>query len=521
MAARGIMVYDCPVLFMLTNRKDPAMSRLLMMLILAALMLAACGGGDSSPQAFQATVPVVDQSAPIYTATPTLTPTHTPTPTPTLTLTPTATHTPTLTATATHTPSPTPTLPLLTLTAPSNAGAPAAVASAVADFTTPEGWSCGDFPCEDDIDGFLQRIRVPRGYAVNHYGRFDGQPNQITFGADGRLYATVLENGSANGAVMALDASGRVIRITNAVFVYPSGIAFQPGTDVLYVSGRVTLSGPGALWRVDPDGSTSLILDSLPCCFEDRGPGPQPNGLTFGPDGYLYLGVGALTDKLEPPHPERMRYAELDPAEASVLRINPHDGTWTPYSIGLHNPQDIAFDSRGQMYVTDNGLLEGLGDRVVRAAQGTHHGWPYYRSRGCLDCPPTNFAFEYAPDLLPLRDYTLPRGLTVYTGAMFPREVFDSVFVALWHNYDDGQRIIRIDPDAVPTDEEALAAFTPEPFMTGLVRPSDVIVAPDGALIVADFIYGHVWRVTYGEGGSTATPETTGGLFATVTPANP
>jgi hypothetical protein len=33
--------------------------------------------------------------------------------------------------------------------------------------------------------------------------------------------------------------------------------------------------------------------------------------------------------------------------------------------------------------------------------------------------------------------------------------------------------------------------------VTGLIRPVDVTLDPEGALVVADFIYGHIWRVRY------------------------
>jgi hypothetical protein len=42
-------------------------------------------------------------------------------------------------------------------------------------------------------------------------------------------------------------------------------------------------------------------------------------------------------------------------------------------------------------------------------------------------------------------------------------------------------------------------------------------MAPDGSLLVADFVYGHVWRVTYtGEVTATIAPPP---VFATNTPA--
>ena len=59
-------------------------------------------------------------------------------------------------------------------------------------------------------------------------------------GRDGRLYATVLENGTRSGAVYAMDADGTATRYSGD-FVSPLGLAFQPGTDVLYVSARMTL----------------------------------------------------------------------------------------------------------------------------------------------------------------------------------------------------------------------------------------------------------------------------------------
>ena len=56
---------------------------------------------------------------------------------------------------------------------------------------------------------------------------------------------------------------------------------------------------------------------------------------------------------------------------------------------------------------------------------------------------------------------------------------------------EGGQQIIRVDPAAVAE------GYVPDSFVTGLIRPIDVALAPDGALVIADYIYGHVWRVVY------------------------
>jgi hypothetical protein len=81
------------------------------------------------------------------------------------------------------------------------------------------------------------------------------------------------------------------------------------------------------------------------------------------------------------------------------------------------------------------------------------------------------------------------------------------LFVAIWNQGVNGQRIIWIDPRRV-TEE----GYTPGMFMTGLIRPTDVIMDADGSLLVADYNYGLVWRVRYGESSGQPTP----GVLATL-----
>ncbi len=503
--------------------------------LLISLGLAACG--SEAPVARVTIAPTqIGAGAPIYTATPTLTPSNTPTPTNTATptstptatdtpsITPTFTNTPTATDTPTNTPTntplPSPTVELFTPTPVDRGGAPAAVEIPPAGFSAAEGWECGDFPCADDIASWQERIRVPDGFALEFVGRFPGQVNQITYGTDGRIYATVLEDGTTSGAVYVMNADGSTERYSDTL-LSPIGLAFQPGTDVLYVTARTSLEEGGALWLIRTDGTQEMIFDDLPCCFQEIG--SQPNGIVFGPDGLLYMGIGATTDHAESPNPQIQAYADIRPDEAAVLQINPHTGDITPFAQGIHNPYDLAFDSRGTLYATDIGLVTGEGDRLLQVEEGQNYGWPYYRLRGCASCPATRGTLDVAPDLLTFPPYTLPHGLTVYQGSQFPQNMQDTLFVALWNGIEGGQRIVWIDPQ---NDDLQAEDYTPQPFVTGLVRPTDVLVAPDGSLIVADFIYGQVWRVRY-TGTSAADESTTNGFvlptqspggFATSTP---
>jgi glucose/arabinose dehydrogenase len=216
--------------------------------------------------------------------------------------------------------------------------------------------------------------------------------------------------------------------------------------------------------------------------------------MIFGPDGYLYLGIGALTDHLEPADPKVAANATLVPGEASILRIQPHSGEVSAWARGLRYPYDLTFDAGGQFYATDSGLLTGPGDRLVAPAPGLHFGWPYWRWRGCDTCPPTDGTIEQSPDLTRFPDFSLPRGIVAYTGSQFPANLFGSLFVALWNNTFDGQAVVRVDPTDWRLQRDDYRA---EPFVTGLIRPIDVTLDPAGALVVADYVYGHVWRVRY------------------------
>jgi len=510
--------------------------------------IAACSAPPPQEVAFQATLPLLTVTAPVYTVTPTRTPIPTETNTATATHTSTVTLTATVTATFTETAVPTDTasptwtlvpsdtalpteiapdaailaatkMPTLAVTAaaselslntPDNApnamptfagslitltpalpfGAPAADERGAAGLSAVTGWTCDDFPCADDIEGFLERIQVPSGYTVEAVGRFPGQVMQIAYGGDGRLYATVLENGTQNGAVYVLTSEGETSRYSGDL-ISPLGLAFQPGTNTLYVSARQTaLSGTG-IWRIaEGGGDPQPLISDLPCCF--AAVDNQANGITFGRDGHLYVGVGALTDRgVNPPRSER-EYPEIVPYEASVLRIQPLTGEVQVVAQGIRNPFDLGQDSVGRWYTTDTGTLGGSGDRILRLEPNGHYGFPYWRGRGCDDCPIKPASVTVAPDLLALPAYTLPRGLVVYTGIQFPINMFDQVFVAFWNNTEGGQRIVRIEPRAA-ADE----SYVPEAFMTGLIRPVDVVIAPDGSLVVADYVYGHIWRVRY------------------------
>ena len=469
--------------------------------ILLLAVLAACGPAGqpgmtvitSAPESLTPTR-IVGGGAP-PTATPTVTPSATPTPTftptptatPTYTLTPTPSHTPTPTLTPSHTP--TFTRVVITLTPPPLPSRAALVLATVeAPLAPTAGWSCGDFPCEEDIDGFRERIRLPEGFALSHVGQLPGQPIAITYGPDRRLYAAVIVDGAQVGAVVALDETSGAVEWIAGDILSPGGLAFRPGTDILYVTGRARPDGGGALWSIQPGDPPRLLRDDLPCCRSLIG--GQPNGLAFGPDGYLYLAAGATSDHGEASPNLPMLHATPTPWEGAILRLPPDGSAVEVLGRGFRDPMDLAITADGRIYVSDTGLFIGPGDRLMRLERGGHHGWPYWRERGCAECPILPPDLEPVPDWLNLPFDAGPRGLIVYYGDQFPEEYVGNLFLALWNGVAGAQRVIRV--RILPNGLPLVSAF-----MTGLIRPIDVAVDPDGALVAADYVYGHVWRASY------------------------
>jgi len=315
------------------------------------------------------------------------------------------------------------------------------------------------------------------------------------YGPDDALYATVHRDGDpANGAVVRL-ADGEVTIYAQGM-ISPVGLAFQPGTAVLYVSARETPTEGGGLYRIDRAGAAPVpVVGGLPCCWREID--NQVNGMIFGPDGWLYLGVSSLTDHAEPPDPQAQAFREMNDREAAVLRIQPHTGQIEVYARGIRHPFDLTFQAGGAFYATDSGVISGPGDRLLRLMPDAHYQFPYWRAFGCVECPPTRADLTYADTLLPLPDYTLPRGIVAYTGTAFPSNLFNGLFVALWHDNEIAPAVVYIDPDDIPTDAEDRAAYQPTPFITGLLRPIDMTISADGDLVVADWATGHIWQVSY------------------------
>lgn len=344
----------------------------------------------------------------------------------------------------------------------------------------PDSGSCGKYPCADDIAGWEARLRVPPGFNAAYLLTVNGHPTSLTYAPDGRLVVATME-----GMIFSYDAAGSVSIIASG-FHLPIGLAYRPGTSDLYVADRSfprdAFPNEGKVTIVRADGSRQDIVTGLPCCYTSDM--HQPNSLAFGPDGKVYLSIGALSDHGEKPGQPDVP-GEIHPLEAGILRFNPDGSGLERYAAGLRNPYDLAFDASGQLYATDNGPDFGPPDRLVRVVQGAHYGFPHYADCGL--CPPAPPDLSITPPLATFIPHASVTGITAYTGGQFPTDYANNLFVTLWSGFPGAQKVMRIQ----------LSPFKMSDFLLGLADPIDVTVAPDGALVVADWATGHVFKIGY------------------------
>jgi hypothetical protein len=347
---------------------------------------------------------------------------------------------------------------------------------------------CSDrFPCFEDAAAWEERIRVPEGFKASYFAYLPDTEypdraqllTSITFGPDGMLYAA-----TTAGNIYMIDQQGEATLFVEGLIV-PTGITFQPGTDRLFVSSRAldrNVDGEAKVSVIE-NGEIKTLISGLPCCYVAM---HGPHGIDFGPDGYGYVGVGARAD-----HGEILdgtgQQDEMRPYEATILRFNPDGSEVEPYAFGFRNPYDISWDVNGNLWATDNGRDEHAEDDVVPdelhlVQPGKQHGYPYYECPVCFGIPDD---VELVPTWYEFEPHAVATGITTYRDNVFPG-YYNSQFLTLWTALDFAERLMRFSPDG-----------SNGTFATGFAAPIDVTVGPDGALYVADYATGIIFKIEY------------------------
>jgi len=342
----------------------------------------------------------------------------------------------------------------------------------------------------------IEKLRLPTGFRVELVT--DAVPNarQMALGrsADGR--STIYVGSRSAGKVYAFQIeAGRAgpVRTVASGLEMPSGVAWRDGS--LYVA------AVSKILRYDGIDDR-LAQPPAPAVVTDKLPGDRHHGwkfIAFGPDGALYVPVGAPCNVCEPS--ER---------HAVIQRMKPDGSGLETVARGVRN--SVGFDWSPvdkTLWFTENGR-DMLGDdlpadelnRVTRS--GEHFGFPYCHQGDTAD--PEYGAkrpcSEFVAPAANLGAHVAAIGMRFYTGSQFPQAYRGNVIIAehgSWNRSSKvGYRLSRVAVDGQGR------AGKPETFVDGWLqgesawgRPADVLVLPDGSLLVSDDLAGAIYRIRY------------------------
>lgn len=335
----------------------------------------------------------------------------------------------------------------------------------------------------------VKNLRVPEGFRIELLS--DQLPNarEMAWGAHGTLFV----GSTQAGKVYALRPGDSHPKVLASDLQLPVGVAFHEGD--LYIS---AVSRILVLRDIEAHLDAPPKPEALPAQF----PGETHHGwkfIAFGPDGKLYVPVGAPCNICRP-DPER--YANLQ-------RMNPDGSAREVVAYGIRNTVGFDWDAQGELWFTDNGR-DMLGDdqpddelnRVDTG--GEDFGYPDCHAGDIAD---PEFAQRpcsaFTPPVVKLGAHVAALGMRFYQGAQFPADYRGNLFIAehgSWNRSSKvGYRVMRLALDAggAPTEQQVFVDGWLQPDGQVLGRPADVLVAPDGALLISDDMAGAVYRVSY------------------------
>jgi putative membrane-bound dehydrogenase-like protein len=284
----------------------------------------------------------------------------------------------------------------------------------------------------------------------------------------------------------------------------------------------IVSDSPNVFILTDTDGDgvadrRQLLFTGISGFDHDHG----VHAFSFGPDGKLYFNMGNESKQLRRPlnpnvplhgvvtNVASQPVTDLDGNVVGqggkpyrmgmVFRCNPDGSEVETLAWNFRNNYEVAVDSFGALWQADNDddgnegcrlnyLMEfgnyGYQDEMTGA--GWADGWERARLRGAQPAQKVFYEWhQYDPGVVPNLLHLgagAPAGIAVYEGKLLPEPFRNQIILC-----DPGPRAVRAHP--VEVAGAGYKASSRELFSSPdtWFRPSDVCVAPDGSVMIADW----------------------------------
>ena len=341
----------------------------------------------------------------------------------------------------------------------------------------------------------LSALKLPPGFSIEVYTSDVPHARSLALGAPGIVYVSTRRDKRVYAVVDKNHdhKADKVYTIADDLDV-PNGIAYKDGN--LYVAQIPRLLRFDAI-------DSHLAKPPKPVVLNDDLPKFEHHGwryIRFGPDGMLYMPVGAPCNICK----------RDEPIFASIARMKPDGTGMEVFASGVRN--SVGFDWHPvthELWFTDNGRDE-LGnelppdelDRAPRA--GMHFGYPHCHA-GVIKDPEfgTTPCTEFEPPVQSLGPHVAALGMRFYTGKMFPPEYQNAVIIAEHGSWNRARKfgyrvmVVKLDGNKAVSYEPLVSGWLDEQTDEAWGRPVDVEILDDGSLLISDDYKGVLYRLTY------------------------
>lgn len=342
----------------------------------------------------------------------------------------------------------------------------------------------------------LDKIKLPPGFRIGVFAEDISNARSLCLSPNGTLFVGTRDAGN----VYALrDTNGDYVadlKYTLASSLrMPNGVAFRNGS--LYVA------EVSRILRFD-DIENRLANPPAPVVVYDQYPTESHHGwkyIAFGPDGKLYVPVGAPCNICE----------RDNPVYASITRLDVDNPAKGPEVIqhGVRNTVGFTWHpATKELWFTDNGG-DMLGDNMPACElnhapkDGMNFGFPYCHQG---DFPDPEYGkkhpcSDFSPPAQKLGPHVAPLGVEFGLSANWPAEYKNQILIAehgSWNRTDKiGYQVslVRVNEQGQCTGYEPFASGWLQPGNEVWGRPVDLEWLPDGSLLVSDDHADAIYRI--------------------------